>query len=204
MKEMDYKKKWNEARDFGKYLIHVEELASEGLTTGIQSESMLKYSELNLQRMKRIAKQYSPSEAALGHMQELRNEVVFLSITEGWCGDAAQILPVVDNLAKSAGIEHRVVYRDQHPELMDLHLTNGARSIPKVLVLSADSYALLGEFGPRPSELQTMVMEFKKQPEPKPTYMEFSKQVQLWYARDKQRSIEREFRQVLSEAFQNA
>src|SRR5262252_4878901 len=54
-----------------------------------------------------------------------------LVIVEDWCGDAVNTVPSLARLTELAGnADLRVVARDQNPELMDAHLTNGSRSIP--------------------------------------------------------------------------
>jgi hypothetical protein len=73
-----------------------------------------------------------------------------LVISEDWCGDASNTVPVIAKLADVApGVELRVVKRDEHPELMDRHLTAGARSIPLIVVLDRD-FRPVGQWGPRP------------------------------------------------------
>ena len=100
-------------------------------------------------------------------------------------------------LANEVDISSRFVLRDENLDLIDQHLTNGGRSIPVILVLDANSFEVIASWGPRPSAVQTMVMDYKKLSEPKPAYSEFSKEVQLWYAKDKYKSIEREFSELV-------
>lgn len=67
-------------------------------------------------------------------------------ITEGWCGDAAQILPFINKISElNEKIELKLVLRDQHPEVMDEFLTDGSRSIPKVVVLNKENLDVLGD-----------------------------------------------------------
>jgi hypothetical protein len=81
---------------------------------------------------------------------------------------------------------------------MDQFLTNGARSIPKVIFLDAETKEVLGDWGPRPAEAQQMVIDYKNLPEEgKPTYAEFQKGVHVWYARDKAKTTQEEFVGVL-------
>lgn len=78
-----------------------------------------------------------------------------LSLSEDWCGDSVSTLPWVDALASSTPLlDHRVIRRDEHLELMDAHLTNElTRSIPIVLLLD-DRFEERGWWGPRPRVLQ--------------------------------------------------
>ncbi len=61
-----------------------------------------------------------------------------LVLAEDWCGDASNTIPVLAKVAEQVpGLELRVLRRDEHPEVMDRYLTNGARSIPIVIALDA-------------------------------------------------------------------
>ena len=62
-------------------------------------------------------------------------KLIWLVISEGWCGDAAHSLPVMNKMAElNPNIEMRVVLRDQHETLMNQFLTNGGKSIPKLII----------------------------------------------------------------------
>lgn len=105
----------------------------------------------------------------------------FLVITEDWCGDAANVVPVVVRLVEAVpGLELRILPRDQYPEVMDRYLTNGSRSIPVVIALDAD-FRELGHWGPRPAELQRWVLANKDLLTTSARYVG----IRRWFARDK-------------------
>jgi len=111
-----------------------------------------------------------------------------LAIAEDWCGDASNTVPVLAKLgARASCLEMRVLKRDENPDVMDRYLTNGARSIPIVIVLNEDLEEL-GHWGPRPSELQQWVMDHKDTMPKEERY----KQVRRWYAKDKGETTMRE------------
>ena len=111
-----------------------------------------------------------------------------LAIAEDWCGDAANTIPFLARWAAEApGVELRIILRDHHPEVMDRYLTNGARSIPIVVVLD-ETLKEAGHWGPRPKALQEFVMANKARI-PK---AELYPQVRKWYARDKGETTLRE------------
>ena len=121
-----------------------------------------------------------------------------LIISEDWCGDASNTVPVIAKLAASApGLELRVVKRDENPELMDRHLTSGARSIPLAVVLDRD-FRPVGQWGPRPSELQEMVLR-EKNAGLRPLAGIY-RDVRRWYARDRGESTLREILAVMKRA----
>lgn len=105
-----------------------------------------------------------------------------LVISEDWCGDASNTVPVIARLAEAApSLEMRVVKRDENLALMDRYLTNGSRSIPLAVVLDAD-FRPAGRWGPRPAELQEFVLR-EKALGGRPVE-EIYRDVRAWYARD--------------------
>jgi len=166
----------------------LDNLFAAGKTTGEnQSESMLNYAKLNLQRMRRLEKTIeigAELNEILAKWDSLNESMELIALTEGWCGDAAQNLPLIQKIAEANNsIELKVLLRDENLELMDQFLTNGGRSIPKVIALRSSDRKVLGSWGPRPEPAQKMLNEFKK--EANGDYQNFQKELQLWYARDK-------------------
>lgn len=120
---------------------------------------------------------------ALDAAQELRRELKLIVLTEDWCGDAANTVPVIARFAEQAPhVEMRLLKRDEHLELMDRYLTAGARSIPLAIVLDAD-FTPIGRWGPRPHKLQEFVIR-EKRAGIRPND-EIYKDVRTWYARDR-------------------
>ena len=107
-----------------------------------------------------------------------------LVLSEDWCGDAVNTVPVVARLAElSPNVDLRVLPRDENPDLMDSHLTGTSRSIPVVIVLD-EQFREHGWWGPRPAELQQWVLGPGKALEKDERY----KRIRAWYARDRGRS----------------
>lgn len=195
---MDYKKKWNEAMTYTNYRKLVKDLIENDKVTGPnQSENLLEYSKLNQHRMNRLDKTISLDSMLEASDFEIDPSMKIMVITEGWCGDASQIVPVINALANHLGIEIRLLLRDEHLDVIDLHLVNGGRSIPIVLVFN-QAFDLLTTWGPRPKPLQQLVLDYKNSPEPKEEYSEFTKKIHLWYAQDKQKSLISEWLTLLN------
>jgi hypothetical protein len=182
----------NEAMSYETYMNLLLTLLAEDKTTGSdQSEAMVAYGKMNVQRMKRLNKTIQLQEELQGVLKKITRKMTFLILTEGWCGDAAQNVPVFHKLAEhSSNIELKLLLRDENLELMDAFLTNGGRSIPKLIALDSNSLEIIGTWGPRPEVAQHMVKEFKKLENG--DYSEFVKEVQLWYARDKTIAMQKE------------
>jgi hypothetical protein len=185
------------AFSYSNYLELLNELFIQGKTTGeTQNEAMLNYAKMNLQRMNRLNKTAKLSEEILSSINSVERDQTWLLITEGWCGDAAQNLPVINKIAEaSSKIELKIILRDENLDVMDQFLTNGGRSIPKLIILDTKTLDVLGTWGPRPDIAQKMVLDFKKNPDG--DYQEFQKQLQLWYAKDKTSSQQIEFTKLI-------
>lgn len=125
-------------------------------------DSMLSYVNLNETRLKRLDKTTKIGEESARSMQQLTKSYTWLVITESWCGDAAQCLPIMNKLAElSALVNMRLVFRDQNLELMDQFLTNGGRAIPKLIVLDAETQEVVADWGPRPAGAVAYVEAYK-------------------------------------------
>ena len=137
-------------------------------------------------------------EWALERARDVGGEWKLLVISEDWCGDASNTVPVLARLAGAApNVEMRVVKRDGNPELMDAYLTGTARSIPLAVVLDRD-FVPVGRWGPRPAELQDFVLAEKKAAL-RPA-QEIYRDVRRWYARDHGGSTLRELLEVMEAA----
>ncbi len=140
-----------------------------------------------------IYKKASIPDATLEDARRYGSAAHFLTITEDWCWDAANTVPVLAKLCDAAGgMELRVISRDEYPDLMDRYLTNGTRSIPIVVVLDA-GFRELGHWGPRPSELQAWAKANKGTMEKKDFYAEMRR----WHVRDGGQSMLREVLGIL-------
>jgi len=184
--------------DCSRYRELVHQLAEIGKTTGDeQSEAMINYTKLNDRRMTRWDKTFKIPEDIQQKLQALNKELMFLVITESWCGDAAASLPVVNKIAEtSPNISLKVVLRDKSPELIDAFLTNGARSIPKVIILDEANNEIIGEWGPRPSIATQMVADFKE--EHGKLTAEFKQDLQVWYNKNKGQNILEDILELLA------
>ena len=181
---------------FAEYIKLIDDLLIEGKTTGpVQSEAMFNYGKLNRKRMHRLEKTVNLDESLKVAVQNLNIKWIWLIITEGWCGDAAQNIPVIEKIAaKNDGIETRYLLRDENLELMDAYLTDGARSIPKLICLDAETLEVVGTWGARPQAAQELFNAMKAQGLAKPLMME---NLQRWYFADKNQSIQKEFEMLV-------
>lgn len=177
---------------YPKYMGLMEQLVAEGKTSGsVQSETLIYYTGLNLQRSQRWNKTFTV-DAPLAAMLSKAPAQVWWVITEAWCGDSAQNLPIINKIAEASGgsIDLRIVLRDEHSEIMDKYLTNGGRSIPKLIAENTDGVELF-TWGPRPAEAQKIITDWKAG-NGAPTHEQAEKDLHLWYAKDKGQSLLKE------------
>lgn len=189
------------AMTYSEYKNLIEKLFAEGKTTGPnQSESYLEYTRMAIQRMKRWDKTIRIDERMAELVSKLPPQL-WMVITEAWCGDAAQTIPYISKLADlNPDIQLRLILRDENPEIMDQYLTNGARSIPKLISLSPGLQMEYFVWGPKPAYLMEKQREFKADPKEK-TSKEFTEEVHLWYARDKNHTLGGELSTCFYQAF---
>ena len=181
----------NRSVSFADYSRLVERLVREGATTGPnQSEAMVGYTKLNLQRMRRLAKRNSIDEEAAKALRNNKRSMIWLTITEVWCGDAAQNIPMIEKLAAESGlVETRYILRDENKELMECFLSNGSRSIPKLIALDAATFEILGTWGPRPQPAQDLFIEMRARGVEKTQIMQA---LQYWYNENQGHSVQKE------------
>jgi thioredoxin-like negative regulator of GroEL len=187
---LEYKEYFDKGINYAEY----KEQMADDLASNYDVK-IKEYISLNQHRMHRVEKTYAISDSLTQEVENLKNKTYWLVLTEHWCGDASQILPALHKIeAESDGkIEMRLVYRDQNLRLMDQYLTNNGRSIPKLIQLDSN-FNVTGVWGPRPAVAQKLVMELKSNPT---TAASYANQLHLWYAKDKQKSLEIEISELL-------
>ena len=156
------------------------------------------YISLNQRRMYRVEKTFEISTGLAAQIKNLKHKIYWLVLTENWCGDASQTLPAFNAVAEmSKGkIDMKLLYRDENPQLMDAYLTDETRSIPKLIQLD-DHLNVTAFWGPRPLFAQQLVKQIKTNPAIAATY---AKELHMWYAKDKQKSLESEIAKLIFSA----
>lgn len=185
------------AMTFAEYIKLIDDLLLDGKTTGPnQSEAMVGYGKLNRQRMHRLEKTVTLNDPLIARAKNVGSRWIWLVITEGWCGDAAQNIPIIEKIAaENPNIETRYILRDENLELMDKYLTNGARSIPKLIALDAETLREIGTWGPRPQPAMDLFHELRDLGLDKSAIME---SIQRWYIGDKNQTLQHEFEELIA------
>lgn len=191
---------------YKEYVAFVNDLMSHGAvsTKGTYSGiEMLQYTQYNMQVMARLDETTLLTQDTLTQLSQISKPITWLVLTEGWCGDAGQIVPVLEKMAQqNPNITHSILLRDENLDIMDAFLTDGGRSIPKLVVLDAEG-TVLASWGPRPQVLHKIVLQQKAKLQAMPkedrkAYFNIvKKEVQAWYNEDETESIQREVLEIL-------
>ncbi|MDE3145007.1 MAG: thioredoxin family protein [Bacteroidota bacterium] len=163
------------------------------------SHALAEYTKLNWARTQRRHKTISLSPELVKAVQRIQHHYTWLVLTETWCGDSAQNLPVIAEIAKlnPDNIKLFILLRDENPELMNSYLTNGAKAIPKMIAIDETLGREAFIWGPRPVPAQDLLLNWKKNPEGK-TWDDFEKELHSWYAKDKTETLQSEFIELMS------
>jgi hypothetical protein len=167
----------------------VSDLLEQGKSTGPnQSDALLNYSNLNDARMNRLDKKTKLTDQTISTLKNTKKNQTWIMITEGWCGDAAQIGPVINKMSLETNkVDFKVVLRDENEDLMNQFLTNGSKSIPKLIVLDENN-EVVSSWGPRPSIATKMVNDYKEIHGGLDAA--FKKDLQVWYNKNKGENIQ--------------
>ncbi len=179
---------WNKAISLEEYLRDIDNAIA-----GNTNPEYTPFYELNKKRIERLLKTYQPSEEQKLLLQSKEFKGKVLIISEGWCGDAAQSVPVVYKFFSPVG-EVKIIYRDTN-NLIDSYLTNGAKSIPVVLLLN-ESNDVVAQWGPRPAYGDELLKKFKTDPSEYPKE-QFLQDLQVAYNKDKGNAIANELLSLL-------
>src|SRR5699024_11493376 len=171
------------ALTYSEYLEGIEEVLKAEAKT--DEEIMIQdYTKLNAARIKRLDRTQKISQEAQNKIKSISKNLYWIVITEGWCGDAAHSVPVLNKLSElNSNIEMKLVLRDENLELMDRYLTNGGRSIPKLIIYDPETEKVLGTWGPRPAAAAKLLLDYKA----KHGVIDgpIKQELQLWYNKNK-------------------
>ena len=173
-------------------------LEEDKTTGGNEGDDLVNYTRMNVQRMRRLDKTTELDRSFRKKLADVERPWYWLVLTEGWCGDAAQNVPVLAKMAEvNSKIDLRLILRDENLEIMDQYLTNGGRAIPKLICLDAQTLEEIGTWGPRPEPAQEMVREYKENQDRE--YKELARDLHKWYAEDRTQTIQQEISEKLDE-----
>ncbi|MFN8243719.1 MAG: thioredoxin family protein [Ferruginibacter sp.] len=183
------------------YLAAFEKWVHNGQTSYEKASlSLIEFTKLNWARTQRLHKTSEIIPELKTAIENLQHNYSWMVITEAWCGDSAQNLPVIAEIAKlnPEKIKLNVALRDENPDLMSKYLTNGAKAIPKVIGFDETLKKVAFVWGPRPEPAQQLLLDWKQNPNDK-SWEDFEKQLHGWYAKDRTHTLQTEFVKILTQ-----
>lgn len=155
---------WDKGIDYPTYIEDTKQrIAKLQNSEEEEDKTYLHYYDLGLTRMQRVDKTYTPDAEFLIKLKEKNFKGKFLIIAEGWCGDAAMIVPVIVHFFEGHN-EVKIVYRDENDDLINQFLTNGGKAIPIVIILDENDNVITS-WGPRPKQGLELLKKYKADPE---------------------------------------
>lgn len=186
------------AMSYLEYRDLVNTLSAEGKSTGLeQTDTLTDFTNLNNRRMRRLDKTLKIDDSIIEKIKSIDKKITWLVLTESWCGDAAQTLPVINQVVElNSNISLKIILRDSNFDLMNRFLTNNAMSIPKLVMIEDSTGEVIGEWGPRPSFATQMVVDYKN--DYGALTPEFKEDLQIWYNNDKGQNTLKDLLELLS------
>lgn len=152
------------------------------------------YVQMNQRRMNRWYKTGTLNKELCDLIEQQMEPQQWIIITEPWCGDAAHSVPFLHRLSLvNPNIELRIQNRDSKESEIERYLTNGGKSIPKLIVRNEANEDLF-TWGPRPKACQELVNQQKTSEK---SWDEKLMELQAWYNNDNGRSIQEELLEIL-------
>jgi len=187
------------SQSYQEYRTLVTQLVKDESATGDEKTvDRIEFTKLNDRRMKRWDKTLKVPSDFKERIESFKEKVTWLVITESWCGDAAHIMPVINRVAElNDNITFKTVIRDDNEDLMNLFLTNGSKSIPKLIMLDDSTGDVVNTYGSRPSTAAKLVEDYKA--EFGKITDEFKEDLQVWYNKDKGQNVMEDLTHLLCE-----
>jgi len=176
-------------------LMRLEVAKRKGVETASSSGVNRDRLSLNLQRTERLKRLFQPKAETRVIVSRLQTPQLWMVLSEISCGDSAQNLPVIAAIAAlNPLIDMRILLRDANEDIMELYLTGGTRSIPKLVAFTEKGREIF-RWGPRPAPAREIFVAGKADGAPKEKIIE---KIHLFYGRDRGHSVELEIAEILT------
>ena len=177
------------------YIQRFEDILSGTFTNEIYAKDAYRdYVKMNQSRMNRWLKNAEITTELKSQIEAIQEEQNWYLITEPWCGDAAHSVPLIYMMSQlNHNIKLHLVLRDDNHAFIDQYLTNGGRSIPKLVARNADGEDIFVG-GPRPKDLAVIHAKLKAD---NADFDTINQTLQTWYNHNKGVDIQQEFVGIL-------
>jgi len=169
---------------------------SENLLQTISNDTrnpMNRYARTNLHILNRLKKSVVLTDELQKAIQKSQS-LIFLILTEGYCGDSAQTFPIFGKMQEKFPdkIDIKVVLRDENPDIADNLFQT--RAIPILICLDKQTMTTKFTWGSRPAPAQLVMNELKANGA---TQKEKSVALHRWYAQDQTLTLQKELTELL-------
>lgn len=187
--------------NFQEYSNYFKHILSKDITQQAppyDNDDYFSYTRLNWSRMNRWFKKGELSDEILDVVHDINKPQRWIVITEPWCGDAAHNIPFIEMLSwENPLISISYELRDSPPFRIEHYLTNGTKSIPKLVIQDAAGKDLL-VWGPRPRDCQKLYNILKKE---EATFDKVKVEIQNWYNANKGVDLQNELTTLFLQKF---
>jgi len=177
------------------YIQRFEDILSGTFSNEIYAkEAYRDYVKMNHSRMNRWLKNIEIDADLQNKLSSIGDTQDWYLITEPWCGDAAHSVPLIYLMSQlNNNIHLHLVLRDDNHDFIDQYLTNGGRSIPKLVARNGNGEDIF-VWGPRPKDLAVIHAKLKAE---NADFDTINQTLQTWYNHNKGVDIQHEFNEIL-------
>lgn len=162
--------------------------------TPYDNKDYFNYLKLNASRQKRWLKKGEINSGLKEKLRSIHTPMTWIIITEPWCGDAAHSIPFLYLMVQENDkIDLKIVWRDTPPFVIENYLTNGGKSVPKLIARDKDNNDLF-TWGPRPGPCQKVYNNLKNR---NADFEEMKIELQQWYNKDKGKTLQKEIAELI-------
>ena len=184
----------NKSYTYNEYRRKTREFLEDNSCSGEDpTDEKVNHTRTNEYRMDRLEKRAILKSELTELLQKQKIPLTWIVLVESWCGDTGQNLPVIAKLAElSLHIDLKIIFRDDHHEIMNEYLTNGGHAILKLICFESSTGKELGTWGPRQGNILKMIDEYRRE-NPGFDRQDFLENFYLWYGRDRGNAIQQDF-----------
>jgi hypothetical protein len=182
---------------FQEYRKYFDEITEKGIAeqqAPYNDPMYYDYTKLNRARMDRWLKTGELDPEFVDAIKAIQSPQQWIIITEPWCGDAAHNVPFLHMAAElNELINVSYELRDSEPFRINEYLTNGGKSIPKLIIRDTEGNDL-APWGPRPADCQKLYSSLMAE---KADFEKVKTKLQIWYNLNKGKDLQKELADIL-------
>ncbi len=188
------------AMDYATYVAMVKQLVEGYRTAGSEGRDIKhQMTGVNYETILDLERSVILEKETINLLQRQHSELVWVFITEPWCLDSANALPVIHKMAElNSNIELKIVLKSAPPYIIESFPTNNSLSTPKTISLDKFSLITWGTWGPRPEPLQAIVRiwlkDMSKEEKEGDSFqvLHYQKLIREWFKRDATKTMQAE------------